>query len=234
MMSFPIDYWFYGESKGVKHTLVGNAVPPKLSYAVAVAIAKAEGKKIPNKYKPIRHNNKLHFVNLNGMTFEKKQEKEKREDAKFKYHIPYLIINAYRVELNNYQPKSESKERIWKVEIHYSQGKDKAKVLTPHVTKRNIPDDLHAKIESYIQDVSRSLPTKKANFQRLYCMTSEERKKARKLGPYELLDSTRKFLDNNIPKEDQNKNVRVNAAVQLPYEIVVGYYIMTRIVNRMR
>ena len=41
MMSFPIDYWFYGESKGVKHTLVGNAVPPKLSYAVAVAIATA-------------------------------------------------------------------------------------------------------------------------------------------------------------------------------------------------
>lgn len=27
MMSFPIDYRFYGSTKGIKHTLVGNAVP---------------------------------------------------------------------------------------------------------------------------------------------------------------------------------------------------------------
>ena len=38
MMSFPIDYWFYGKTKSIKHTLVGNAVPPKMSYAIAKAI----------------------------------------------------------------------------------------------------------------------------------------------------------------------------------------------------
>ena len=53
MMSFPLDYWFYGDSKGVKHTLVGNAVPPKLSYAVAVAIAKKENQPLPEGYLPI-------------------------------------------------------------------------------------------------------------------------------------------------------------------------------------
>ena len=31
MMSFPIDYRFLGVSKGTKHTLVGNAVPPKMA-----------------------------------------------------------------------------------------------------------------------------------------------------------------------------------------------------------
>ena len=69
MMSFPIDYWFYGESKGIKHTLVGNAVPPKLSYAIAVAIANAEGQAIPSCYLPIHHDENdpdLPFLNLNG------------------------------------------------------------------------------------------------------------------------------------------------------------------------
>lgn len=104
MMSFPIDYWFYGESKGVKHTLVGNAVPPKLSYAIAVAIANAENEEIPEHYVPIQHdidNAQLHFLNLNGSKFEIKKEQPKRMVSKFKYHIPYLIIDAYRVELTN-------------------------------------------------------------------------------------------------------------------------------------
>lgn len=90
MMSFPIDYWFYGESKGVKHTLVGNAVPPKLSYAVAVAIATAANEPIPAEYIPIQHtpdDEQLHFVNLNGAAFEIREEQPKRETSKFKYHI---------------------------------------------------------------------------------------------------------------------------------------------------
>ena len=35
MMSFPIDYWFYGKTKSIKHTLVGNAVPPLMAQAIA-------------------------------------------------------------------------------------------------------------------------------------------------------------------------------------------------------
>ena len=118
MMSFPIDYWFYGESKGIKHTLVGNAVPPKLSYAVAVAIANAEKETIPEKYIPIMHPNdeQLYFYNLNGVDFKIKKEKPKRETAKFKYHIPYLIIDAYRVELTNYRSDFKNGKYLWEME----------------------------------------------------------------------------------------------------------------------
>ncbi|MDN6749183.1 MAG: DNA cytosine methyltransferase, partial [Staphylococcus equorum] len=34
IMSFPIDYRFYGETDATKYKLIGNAVPPKFSYAV--------------------------------------------------------------------------------------------------------------------------------------------------------------------------------------------------------
>ena len=234
MMSFPIDYWFYGESKGVKHTLVGNAVPPKLAYAVAVAIAKAENESIPSHYMPIQHNNQeLPFLNLNGVKYGIRQEQPKRMVSKFKYHIPYLIYSAYRVELTNYHSDFDIGVYKWDVEIHYSQGKDKAKVLTPHITKRNIPDELYIKIESYIQAVSCKMPSTHLYFQKLYCVTTEKRKAKEKLGPYELLDSIREFLDDNIPKEDHGKIIEINNSVHLPYAILVGYYTMSRIINKM-
>ena len=83
MMSFPLDYRFYGATKGIKQTLVGNAVPPKLSYAVATAIGKKEGVRIRRKYTPINHNTEIRFVNLNGITIPHNKERPRRDDAKF-------------------------------------------------------------------------------------------------------------------------------------------------------
>lgn len=237
MMSFPIDYWFYGESKGVKHTLVGNAVPPKLSFAIAVAIANAENEIVPANYIPINHdiqNNLPAFLNLNGKTFEIKKEKPKRDTAKFKYHIPYLIYSAYRVELTNYHSDFDLGTYKWNVEVHFSQGKDKARVFTPRITKKIIPDTLYDRIELYIQEISHNMPTTYNRFQKIYCMTTEERKKTGKFGPYELLDSIRGFLDENIPKEDHSRMETINSSIQLPYAIMIGYYTMSKVVNKMR
>ena len=159
-MSFPIDYWFYGESKGVKHTLVGNAVPPKLSYAVAIAIAEAENEPIPKEYIPIQHkqnNEQLPFVNLNGAKFEIRKEQPKKKTAKFKYHIPYLIIDAYRVEITNYRSDFENGEYLWEAEIHYRQGKDKDKVFTPNITMWAIPHKYKDSIRDFIYQTKKSI-----------------------------------------------------------------------------
>ena len=234
MMSFPIDYWFFGESKGIKHTLVGNAVPPKMSYAIAKAIAVAEQIPVPNHYPRIKHDEEIKFVDLNGSKFEVRKEKPRREVAKFKYHIPYLIIKAYRVELTNYHSDFENKEFIWNVEIHYSQGKAKAAVLTPQINESSFPENFSSKIESFIQEVTCCLPTTYNCFQQLYCLTEEERKKREKIGPYELLSSIREFLDDNIPKNQQWKDVEINNSMKLPYAILAGYYVMTKIINKMQ
>ena len=233
MMSFPIDYWFYGASKGVKHTLVGNAVPPKMAYAIAKAIAIAEREPIPNQYPRIDHENDDGFINLNGNVYAIKTEKPRRETAKFKYHIPYLILKAYRVELTNYDSDFANKSFIWKAEICYSQGKDKAKVYLPTLKADDLPKEYRAKINGLLKDVRKKVPTMN-NFQKVYCMTSEERKEQKWLGPYELLDSIKSFIDEAIPASDQDNPISIKEEPSsLPLAIAVGYHILSNIVDKM-
>ncbi len=236
MMSFPIDYWFYGASKGVKHTLVGNAVPPKLSYAVALAIAKNENEPVPEHYIPIQHpdNTQLPFINLNGAQFTARKEKPKRKTAKFKYHIPYLIIDAYRVELTNYRSDFKNEKFLWETEIHYSQGKEKAKFFTPNITMRTIPPEYKAVVMEFIENEKRSIPDMDT-FQSVFCMTSEERAKQKFWGPYELLESIKGFIDKTFTIEAQTSHVTFkDEPVVVPLAIAAGYLILHRIISSMK
>ena len=233
MMSFPLDFCFYGDSKGIKHTLVGNAVPPKLSYAIAKAIAEEEHEPLPKQYPRIEHDNNIEFINLNGVEFEIKKETPRRAVAKFKYHIPYLIIDSYRVELTNYHSDFENKMFKWDAEIHYSQGKEKAKVYIPILELCDLPKPYHLKITKFINKIHKKIPNMNT-FQQVYCMTSEERKKMPWVGPYELLDLIKKFIDNLIIVNDQKKSVFVKEEPErLPLEIAVGYYILSNFINYM-
>lgn len=233
MMSFPIDYWFYGDSKAIKHTLVGNAVPPKMSYAIAKAIAEAEHEDVPNQYIPIQHDSELTFFNLNRSKFPIRNEKKRRDVAKFKYHIPYLIIDAYRVELTNYHSDFESMSFKWDVEIHYSQGKKKAKVYCPNNIENFIPNKYQARIRKSLQHLLGRVPGMN-EFQTVYCMTSEERKNQNYLGPYELLDEIKQFIVKTIHGDEQIKSVEINEEPnRLPIAIAVGYYLLKSILNHM-
>lgn len=232
MMSFPIDFWFYGESKGTKHTLVGNAVPPKMSYAIAKAIAEAEHEPLPNQYPIIKHDADVDFTNLNGVKFEIKKETPRREVAKFKYHIPYLIIGAYRVELTNYHSDFDKKIFKWDIEIHYSQGKDKAKIYIPTLEMQDLPEIYHLGITDFLTIVCKKVPEMNT-FQCVYCMTSEERNKTPWLGPYELLDLVKKFIDDNIPIDKQKEWIFIrDTPDRLPLAIAVGYYILSNLFNQ--
>lgn len=234
MMSFPIDYWFYGKSKGVKHKLVGNAVPPKLSYAIASAIARAEKQEIPRRYRPIKHDKMVPFTNLNGTKNKIKEEKPKRKSAKFKYHIPYLIIDAYRVELTNYQSDFERGKYLWEAEIHYSQGKERAKVFKPNITIRAIPSRQKKSILDFIYKTKKHIPNANV-FQKVFCMTAKDRAKQKFFGPYELLESTKKFIETTFSAEQQKKYVLVDGStMKIPLAIAAGYLLLKRIVSHPR
>ena len=233
MMSFPIDYRFYGSTKGIKHTLVGNAVPPKLSYAIAKAIAKDSGIKIPQKYIPIQHDPKIEFIDLNGSIIPIKTEKPRRDVAKFMYHIPYLILNAYRVELTNYHSNFEEKNFQWDVELHYSQGKKKAAIYKFDVTKDVIEEKYIKRIEAYINNMEKHLLSFN-DFQKVYCKTTVQREASSELGPYELLDDVRGFIDRLIiPSEREVMRPVDNELIELPNAIIVGYYLLQQLVKRM-
>lgn len=233
MMSFPIDYRFYGKSKATKHTLVGNAVPPKLSYAVAKAILLDAGEEIPKKYIPICHDPDIEFFNLNGAEFSPKEEKPRKDDAKFKYHIPYLILSAYRVELTNYHSDFKKNLIKWDAEIHYSQGKDKAKFFTPNFPESIISPLYIEKVKRYIVE-KRVKATSFSRFQQLFCMTTTQRTAEKQDGPYELLADIRQFIDTLLTDEEKSLLINTNAQPQqLPQAIVIGYFILKSIVIRM-
>lgn len=235
IMSFPIDYRFYGNSRGVKSRLVGNAVPPKMSFAFAKEIAKVENLEIPDSYKPLLFPNKVPFINLNHQVYELNKEKPKKEVAKFKYHIPYLIINSYRVELTNYNSIFDKKIFNWDVEIHKSQGKN-AKVYTPSIENVNIEDeDIFNKINVFISKIESQLVSFNI-FQKYYCLTNENRKG--KLGPEELLEEVKMFIVTSFEDETLAKTTFLENKQQqqqsLPYPIAIGYMVLLQIIDKMR
>lgn len=230
MMSFPLDYRFYGVTRGIKYTLVGNAVPPRLSYAIAAAICVKEGRSLPSEYRRISHDPHIEFVDLNGSIVPENKEKRKRVDARFRYHIPYLIIGGYRVELTNFS-RSDSKRRrhAWRVELHHGQGKDKARFYTPQISAEDMDEKLRDRIEAFIMDMGSQL-CDADEFQRRYCMTKVERGEI--AGPYELLDQIRAFIDTLSINNHAEERVQLGVdSRQIPRAIAVGYYILQEIVS---
>lgn len=230
LMSFPIDYKFYGNSLQTKYRLVGNAVPPKLSFAFAKAIAVEEGIKVRATYKKILHKCASDFTNLNFDTFHIKTESPKKENARFKYHIPYLVVNAFRVELTNYRSQFKKKNYIWSVEIHRGQG-PRAKIYLPKIDWSLIStseqDVLLKKIKSY-----QKLLLSHKLFQKYFCKTSIERREKKFYGPEEFLDAVKIFLE-SLNIGPGQKITLINEKVEVPKVIYVGYLIMSSVMNKM-
>lgn len=230
IMSFPLDYKFYGNSIGIKYRLVGNAVPPKISYAIARAIAVKENLEVADKYVPIKHANKLDFHNLNFDTFQLKLEKNKKVTARFKYHIPYLIIGTYRVELTNHKSDFDNLEFKWVIELHKSQGKN-AKKFVPKISSNYIEKQLFIKMNKFYDRLIKELVGFN-DFQKIFCLTDKGR--VGLVGPYEILDQIKEFIDNNLSKEEQNQIVFINDnPSELPMGIVAGYYLLDKLIKYM-
>ena len=159
------------------------------------------------------------------------RDRPRRETAKFKYHIPYLIINSYRVELTNYHSDFEKKLFHWTVEIHYSQGKKKANVFTPEVTREIINVRYHAAINEFLAQQ----PIVTFNeFQRAFCMTMADRRENNVLGPYEMLKLVREFIDAHMDDYEKNVQVQISESpYKLPQAILIGYYVLRHIIHRM-
>lgn len=234
LMSFPIDYRFYGGSIGVKYKLVGNSVPPKMSYAIAKAILKEEQKSVKNKYIPIHHANKLEFTNLNFLKFKVNVEKPKRENSKFKYHIPSYIFNAYRVELTNKYSNFKKELYRWNAEIHYSQG-ERAAFFNPKLDQIQIEKKDITIANQFLKEMPLK-PISYSSFQKAFCEPKDVRVKDNFFGPYELLESIRNFIDKNFEfeKEDLKININSKKIKSVPRPTAIGYYILYKSINKMK
>lgn len=228
IMGFPIDYRFYGVSKGIKYTLVGNAVSPKLSYALAKAIALENKLKLPSKYLPISHNDNIDFYNLNCMKVERKEEKTKRFNARFKDHIPYMIINRYRVELTNMHSDFTKMLIDWDAEIHYGQGKNAAKIFKPNIKSQLFSKELNSKIKIFLNTIKGKLNSSYKT-QEIYCMTEKDRVSNNLVGPLEILKFIKNFIDKQLTSEQKNKLIEIENSTRIPLQVIIGYFLLNKI-----
>lgn len=234
LMSFPIDYRFYGKSIGIKYRLVGNAVPPKMSFAFAKAIAENENTFSPKEYRLKRFpENDTDFINLNGMQFPVKKEIPKRTTSKFKYHIPYLIEDTFRVELTNRKSDFDRNQFVWDAEIHKSQGPT-ADCLAPKFTLRRLPNVYREEIEDFIYTIAKSTPSAQV-FQENHCQTDSVRKSENLFGPMELLSATKSFVDSLYVNGDRPIQVIAKKRTfDVPVKIAIGYFVLSEIIKRTR
>jgi len=230
IMSFPLDYMFYGTSVAIKYKLVGNAVPPKMAHAIAEAICNEEGIVLQSRYIPIKQDKKLNFHNLNFDEFEINREKRKRATSRFKYHIPYMIIDTYRVELTNYNSDFKKECYKWNAEIHKSQG-SRAEKYIPQIKPKELNNNYLNEISKFIEHIQHDLRNFN-QFQEIYCLTSLERKNA--LGPEELLFKIKAFIIDILTEDEMKEIYRIKQSpYEIPQAILIGYYVLNRIVSIM-
>lgn len=233
LMSFPIDYRFYGASLGVKYKLVGNAVPPKMSFAFASAILQKEGIALPEKYEPLQYSHKIDFKNLNLDEIQVKQERRKRMTTRFKYHIPQFKFDTYRVELTNHHSEFEKLNFQWRAEIHYNQGKEKAKVFIPTIDELPLSNHDLQKLNQFIGSIEHAL-VGFDDFQFVYCMTIEEIRRRKLVGPYELLTKLKKFIETEFSSDLSDYIPLLSQPYCLPKPIVLGYTLLSKCLAKMR
>jgi DNA (cytosine-5)-methyltransferase 1 len=238
-MGFPITYQFEGGQEGVKYRLVGNAVCPKMSAALALAIKEAEGAKLTATPDP-NPTRKKPSVDLTGMKRKRHAPGQRRPTAKFIRHVPYLKTNSLRVELNNTASDFKKPEFEWRVVLHRGSGKSAVnhspsigaveQALSPYLMA-----ELQRNLEAAFDD---EIPDAKG-FQEAFVKNGNGDK--RKLSPEKSLEIIKSVVDDTYPEDEFDKTMvdvdpyafRVGRT-DLPIRILAGLYACLWIVERVR
>ena len=124
LMSFPITYQFLGQSENSKWRLVGNAVCPLVSTAIAKATLKALNFPILKKSIVEKNPNLKNVINLN--TFKEKTFDNppiRKKECRFRRH-PFKVGNM-TVTLSNYCLKENGQsDKKWRTTVTYGTGKN--------------------------------------------------------------------------------------------------------------
>ncbi|PGX01047.1 MULTISPECIES: DNA cytosine methyltransferase [unclassified Bacillus (in: firmicutes)] len=224
LMSFPIDFRFYGDSDSVKYRMIGNAVTPKFSYEIAKVIRGNLNYQMSNDRFSVRKsfNKDILFTNLNGTVFDLKKEKPKKFESKYSYHVPYIIEKSYRVGLEN---QFSDGTVHWKTKIHYSQGKN-AKVYENIFVNLCLyePEEI-LKITKFIKEYIREAHSFD-NIQIQYCKTVDDRDG---VGPDELLQAIKGFVESNN-QFDRFVFIK-EIGKEISMKIVTSYYLLENILK---
>ena len=121
IQSFPADYQFYGNSYGGKLKMIGNAVPPLLTYYLAQSMLEID----PKKVKAPKSKNKIidNSVDLPNLFEPDMQGSRFPWSRSFWLAIPGLRFGSgVRFELRNVSNK-EIEKTFWWINFHYGNSK---------------------------------------------------------------------------------------------------------------
>ena len=120
LQGFPITYQFYGRTLSSKFKMIGNAVPPILSYYIFQCMLDVKANDIkPPKESPYFHKKPSCNADKPNLGFPKKKYPANR---KFQFSVPNLRYGSgVRFELSN-NPKTKSKD--WSFKFFYGNSKN--------------------------------------------------------------------------------------------------------------
>jgi DNA (cytosine-5)-methyltransferase 1 len=223
-MSFPITYQFQANNESSKYRLVGNAVCARLSSALAKAILIEENIEPPREFIPLP--NIPPTVDLRGSKRKLKKPGNKKPNAKFAIHIPYIKIKGFRVELNNKDSKFEKGEIKWSCILHQGSGKN-ALMCRPDECNLNgiiqqIPgfnefkEDVHERFSELDMDHS--------HLQEAYVARCE----SEYITPEHALEIMKELVDNHFPDEeifvDNSSGMIAIKRDKVPVRVIAGMY----------
>lgn len=198
-MSFPITYQFEGNSDSIKYRLVGNAVCPKLSLALAEELLKKEKTKIKKEKSFIFKNPGF---NLNGSKRAIKKPKLRIYNARFTHHVPYLKIRNYRVSIENIKSDFDSGLIKWEAVLHHGTGKDAKRLVIGPKISNNLSLGVPG-IRYFHSDLLRIFNKYRYNHKSLhedYILNDANK------GPRAILNEIRQQIDKYFPEKNCNNH----------------------------
>lgn len=154
-MGFPITYQFWGKTESIRCKLVGNAVAPTVSFAIAREILRAEGLRAPTRPRVVR-----------GVAYPAPRAIESRSrrrqlspDRRFREHIPGSKVPGFRVDFDNRGARPGRHLVEWRAVLYRGGGKTLEQKM---VTLREAVRMLHSVVPDsearrFQRDVERAL-----------------------------------------------------------------------------
>ena len=127
LQSFPTTYQFLGGSLGTRYRLVGDAVPPMLSYLIGKKILEAES--LPSARAPLARVTPLTISELPRNGEGATRQRRRVAGRKFAMLIPGKEVRGCRVELDNLPLGSSGRQSCrrpparWRARLYVGEGK---------------------------------------------------------------------------------------------------------------
>jgi DNA (cytosine-5)-methyltransferase 1 len=236
IMSFPITYQFEANNESSKYRLVGNAVCPLESRALAKAILEKENMDVPQSFIHLQGSPKPTF-DLTGIKRKQKEPPKRKLDSRYSRHIPYMKIRGFRVELHNKESNFKENDVHWSVILHQGSGKNALKCECDNEKIKDMLEEYTGfnEFERQIQEQFKNIDVDANSLQKTFCNLSEDGL----IGPDRLLSDIKDIVDEYFPEKNysdewlDNDNREINIdRDRIPLRILAGHFALNQIIDK--